>query len=128
MLNTKIRLELQIVFGKNIPIFYCKGLRMILTLGFVIFVTYWLAKLFKNKPSGISLALTYFMFFVGVGFLGLAESLFVSYYLETSNTISTEDLPSPSPSDLTRVFLVSGAAAFWVIRSRLSKIKSVEVV
>ena len=45
---------------------------MIISLGFAVFVTYWLAKRFKRKPSGVKLFLTYVSFFVGVGLLGLA--------------------------------------------------------
>ncbi len=101
---------------------------MILTLGFVIFITYWLAKIFKNKPSGIKLVLTYFLFFIGVGLLGLAESSYVSYYIETKGGLVAEDTWMLEYSDGMRIFIMSGVMSLWVLKSRLSKLKDVGVV
>ena len=100
---------------------------MIISLGFAVFVTYWLAKRFKRKPPGVKLFLTYVSFFVGVGLLGLAAGLSLSYYAEVSSGLVTQDSWNPLPLDVMSIFLVSGAASLWVIKTRVSKIKAVEV-
>ena len=85
-------------------------------------IAYVLAKFFKVKPRGIKLYSWYILFFVGISLIVTIITYQIALKSFAIEHLGQNAEPNVEPGVVFRNFLIFGAAAFYVARSRFNKV------